>query len=246
MKHKMVECGLGFPLAEKQARALDQILKSLPKDCTYRKAQSVASIELKPGERADISLISSNALDRDNEVLIPKGMRLDLFQQNPVVMMAHDYSALPVGKCQWIKRDSEGIKAKTIYPEKPDGWEGQWMPDAVWHLVKEGVLRGKSVGFLPTKLRAPTQQEIKANPSWERANCVIEESILLEFSIAPIPVNPEALTIAVAKGLISEAIAQRLGLSVPAKPKKKVADLNTLITKAITEAWQEFASRGRV
>lgn len=213
-KKKLSNCALGFPMPDHLAKALDGLLKTLPKDCTYRKASAIPdSIEVLDGERSDISKVSTNALDREYEVVLPEGIDLSWFQRNPIVTFAHKYDEMPVGRCKWIKHVPDALLAKTIYASKPDNWSGDWLPDAIFALTQQQVLRGKSIGFLPTKLRSPTPEEIKAHPSWDKAAAVIESAMLLEYAVAPVPVNQECLVEAVAKGFGSQV--RRLGLEVP-------------------------------
>jgi hypothetical protein len=126
-KKVLTEGPLGFPMPDSLAKSLEQLMKTLPKDSaySYRHAKSVPlTVELVKGERADISLVSSDSIDRDNEVVLPKGMNLTYFQKNPIVTLAHKYDELPVGKAQWIRQVEGGIKAKTIYAAKPTDWLG--------------------------------------------------------------------------------------------------------------------------
>ena len=85
---------LGFPMSDKAARALDALLKSLPKtkDYEYRKSLVArAPTELNPGERSDVSWISTESVDRAGEVVIARGMNDAQFQQNPLVTLGHAY-----------------------------------------------------------------------------------------------------------------------------------------------------------
>ena len=143
---------LGFPLLDKQAFALEAILKALPKDevYAYRKALvEPASMDLSPGDRSDVSWISTESPDRTREVVVAKGMNDSQFQGNPIVTLGHAYYLPPVGKSLWRKRvrDGErvGIKAKTVYPPRPDSWpaDASWPPDFAFPLVQAGLLCGK-------------------------------------------------------------------------------------------------------
>lgn len=228
MKKKLVEGPLGFPLADPIAKAVDALLKRLPKECTYRKASyAPEAVEFVQGERADISMVSAESMDRDGEIVLAKGVDLTLFRQAPIVTFAHKYDELPVGKCQWIKEVVGGLKAKTLYSTRPDDWQGPWLPDAIFALTQQGVLKGKSIGFLPTYIRSPTQEEVGRNPQWKNARAVIESCVLLEYAVAPIPVNQDALVEAVAKGAADRASLERLGLALPksttrSKPTSKL------------------------
>lgn len=157
---------LGFPMLDKYARQLDTLLKTLPKtkDFEYRKAVSQKGIsELNPGERSDVSWISTESVDRAGEIVMAKGMNDSQFQGNPVVTLGHAYHIPPAGKSLWRKKSKDGelvgIKAKTQYPLMPEGWKEQWMPDMVFPLVQSGLLNGKSIGFLPTKAHLTDKKE---------------------------------------------------------------------------------------
>lgn len=218
-------------LPENLAREVDRLTKTLPKNCRYKRVGTVTTkTDFVSGERADVSLVSVESVDRDKEVVLAGGMQLEVFRKNPIVTFAHKYDDLPVGSCQWIKTVPGGLLAKTVYSKKPEGWEGNWFVDAVYSMIQEGVIRGKSVGFLPLKIRGVTSDEISAHPEWEQASAVIEEASLIEYAIAPVPVNQDALVQSVAKGLTDKATLARLGLKLPSvrkavKKKAKPVDL---------------------
>ena len=160
---------LGFPMPDRQARQLDTLLKALPrsKEHTYRKAVTAKSpTELNPGERSDVSWITTESVDRMQEVVVARGMNDSQFQANPLVTLQHAYNLPPVGKSLWRKRvkdgDSVGIKAKTQYPVRPDSWPeaDPWPQDRVLSLVQAGLLNGKSIGFLPLE-GTPRRRESK-------------------------------------------------------------------------------------
>jgi hypothetical protein len=215
---QLIEGPFGIRMKDATALAVESLLKTLPKECreVLRKAAVPESTEFLFGERADISLVSAETVDRDGDVVIAKGMNLEFFRQNPVVTLAHKYDELPVGRAQWIKAVVRGIKAKTIYSKTPDEWQGPYLPEAVWQMTREGILRGKSIGFLPTKLRPPTSKE---SGVWKDVQAVIESAVLLEYAVAPVPCNQDALVEAVAKGYADEATLKRLGLSIE-RPKE--------------------------
>src|SRR6516225_10237914 len=114
---------LGFPMLDKQARALDALLRALPQgdEYAYRKvAIGKGPTEVSPGERSDVSWISTEDPDRAGDVVLARGMNDSQFKQNPIVTLNHAYWAPPVGKSLWRKFATDGpvrgIKAKTQYP----------------------------------------------------------------------------------------------------------------------------------
>ena len=182
--------------------------------------------ELNPGERSDVSWISTESPDRGREVVVAKGMNDSQFQANPLVTLGHSYWCPPVGKSLWRKRikDGErvGIKAKTKYPERPGSWprdeEGKdrpWPPDTTFALVQAGLLNGKSIGFLPLKVHTPDEKEYQKN-GWahDSVKRVIDEWLLIEYACCFLPVNQDALVEAVSKGAVelTDELARAMGL----------------------------------
>lgn len=167
--HFDTEGPFGLPMKDAQAKALDEVLRSLPKDdvyslrrCSFERGVS----ELQPGERADVSWITEETPDRLGDIVLASGMDDSHFQLNPIVTLNHAYDQPPVGRSLWRRKARDGalhgIKAKTQYPARPEVWSGDWPPDQAFELVKAGLLRGKSIGFLPLKLREPTADERRA------------------------------------------------------------------------------------
>jgi hypothetical protein len=163
---------LGFPMLDAQAKALDAILAALPKEKAYeyrRRTKQGMHTEVNPGERSDVSWITTEAVDRDTEVVLARGLNDSQFVLNPIVTLNHAYGAAPVGKSLWRKRyrdgDTVGIKAKTLYPDAPDTWPSSevWPPDKVFAMVQAGLLNAKSIGFLPLKIHFPDANEAGAN-----------------------------------------------------------------------------------
>jgi len=217
----------GFPMPSALAKEVEAIAKTLPKeirDIGYQKRVTIAPQDIAKGERADISLITSDAVDRDFEVMIPKGGDWSQFKRNPVVTFAHSYDQLPVGRALWVKpvKDDKqaGWLAKTQYTERPEDWKDAWFPDAVWHFVKSGDLPGKSIGFLPMDGSPPEEKEIKARPELASVRFVIRKWLAFEYAAAPVQSNPDAIVVAVGKakeaGLeIPSVIFEEMGLVIP-------------------------------
>jgi hypothetical protein len=215
---------LGFPMPDRAAQTLDALLKSLPRtpEHEYRHLVTTkAPTEINPGERSDVSWISSESPDRTREVVAAKGMNDAQFSANPIVTLGHAYYLPPVGKSLWRKRVRDGqrvgIKAKTVYPARPEAWPAQdaWPPDQVFALIQAGLLQGKSIGFLPTKVHVPDGNEVQKNGWSDNVDLVIDEWLLLEYACVFLPANQDALVESVAKGslALTEDVLQALGLS---------------------------------
>jgi HK97 family phage prohead protease len=160
-------------------------------------------------ERTVTAVISTGDVDRDREVLLPKGIVLEPFKKNPVVLWAHDYYGAPIGRAQWVTRKGNKITAKVEFAETEQATE-------VYELFKGGFLNAFSVGFKPLKSHQPTPDEIKKKPEWAEAWRIFDEWELLEFSVVPVPANAEALALAVkTKGLkLSDESIKALGIEL--------------------------------
>jgi len=221
LSHTTTEGPLGFPVTDRQAFALDSLLKALPKEDAfrYRKAlQTKGPAEILSGERSDVSWISTEDPDRVREVVLARGMNDSQFKLNPIVTLQHAYWLPPVGKSLWRKvvRDGplQGVKAKTQYPPRPADWAGtSWPADVALALIQADLLRGKSIGFLPTRVHQPKAKEIEER-GWQNVDLVIDEWVLLEYACTFLPTQQNAVVEAVGKSQISlpDEFVQALGL----------------------------------
>jgi hypothetical protein len=143
------------------------------------------------------------------------------FRLNPIVTLNHCYWAPPVGKSLWRKfvkdGDLRGIKAKTQYPARPSDWPGDWPADVAFSLVQADLLRGKSIGFLPTRVHVPDGKELEKS-GWTKVGLVIDEWILLEYACVFLPAQQNAVVESVGKGLppIPEDFQKALGITLAA------------------------------
>ncbi len=270
---------LGFPMRDRDARTLDTLLKSLPHtpEYEYRHRVTVKGLtEVNPGERSDVSWISTESPDRDRDVVVAGGMNDSQFQANPIVTLGHAYWLPPVGRSLWRKRVKDGsppdgivgIKAKTLYPPRPEAWPTQdaWPPDQVFALIGAGLMQGKSIGFLPLKVHVPDDEEVRKNRWGDRVGLVIDEWLLLEYACVFLPANQNALVESVSKGALELApdLLRALGLDphrlpapagrvIPFTPLAEVAravearlaalDLPALAEKVVKEVLQRSIGR---
>ena len=246
---------LGFPMKVAEAKALDAILQANPDAEHVRLVIQKATTEFSEGERADVAWIQTEAVDHDQEIVLAAGFRDDTFKANPIVTLNHQYELPPVGRSLWRKKIKDGarrgVKAKTIYPQRPDDWTDQWAPDSAWGLVKSGLMTGKSIGFLTIKSRAPTEEEIKRKPDWAGVRRIVEEWILLEYACCWLPMNPEALVEAVSKSGVPPETLRFVGAEMPAKPPSPPPPVIAMtpiyeIEKAIERATRGFDTAAMV
>lgn len=184
-----------------------------------------ADLEVKAGERCVIAAISTDSIDRSNEVVIPRGIEKDTYRKNPVVLWAHDYRILPIGKSLWVKnsRDGRQLISKTQFNNTELG-------EQVFNLFQRGDMSAFSIGFIAKEYSAPTLKEIELRPELEGCRLIIRKSSLLEYSAVPVPCNPDALALEISKGLVvpkeMEEVLKSKVYNVPVDFTIKSTELN--------------------
>jgi len=172
--------------------------------------------------------VSTNATDRMDEVLEPKGADLKNFRKNPVVLFGHDYNSPPIGRAQWIKRDAVGLLSKVEFANTEFAKE-------IFNLYKDGFMKAFSVGFIP--------QEWEDGDGKKKASRTYTKWELLEYSAVPVPANPEALMLAMEKGILkSDTVKKALGLEVEFKELPEDENLEEPVEtqKAVDELIDEM------
>ncbi len=201
-----------MPLGDMDASRADELAKQLdrkPSEIEFvRKGFIAESKGTDEEERSSTELINTADIDRDNEILMPKGADLSHFKKNPQVLWAHDYHQPPIGRAAWVKRDtaSKGLLAKTIYATTD-------FAEDIWKLVSGKFLPARSVGFIPMEWHEPDEKEIARHPERAGARRVYDKWELLEYSVVPVPSNRQALQVAIGKGLgLNPGLQKQLGV----------------------------------
>lgn len=176
--------------------AFDDMRSNPPRLCPIVQKQLTVDEET----RSATMLISREVVDRDRELVRLRGIDLEGFRKNPVVLFMHDPAAL-IGKAESVKvrrRDGRNeMIGKVIFAETD-------LAEEVFQLVKGDFIRGASLALSnrTLKIRAVTPDDIRKQPELADADRIIEEGELIEFSIVTIPANQEALSSAISKGIV--------------------------------------------
>lgn len=170
-------------------------------------------------ENVFTAIISTQDIDRDNEVIVAKGISFENFLKDPVVLWAHDHHTPAIGNAMNIRARGKKIIARVRMAPTEFAKE-------IFSLIKGGFLRAVSIGFDPFKDRdfgPPTDAEIKKNPDLAGVSRIFRKVDLLEFSVVNVPSNPEALITAVGKGEInlSPETAKAMGIDMD-KPEQSI------------------------
>lgn len=194
-----------------------------------RKALSADGMTVEPGDTRRVKFtISTGQIDRDRDFVSPKGWNLDNYRKTPVVLWAHDYSSLPIGKAVEIGLQGDKLVATAEFTPA----EMNPMGETVYQMLKHGFLGASSVGFKPVEFQYNT----------ERKGVDFSRQELLEFSVVPIPSNP---------GALAETRSAQIDLAPLADWVGKTAAMLTAahvghLTYAPTVAPEVVGKRGRV
>ncbi len=159
--------------------------------------QYISEIKVPDDDEDELVLqfaISTGVEDRDRDTINPKGWNLKNYKKNPVVLWAHSYGTPPIAQGLKVWIEDEKLKAIAKFTDEelyPFGY-------MIYRMCKAGFLNATSVGFQPTKWEDRRNDE----GLWLGYNFLKQE--LLEFSVVPVPSNPEALIEARSAGIDTE------------------------------------------
>lgn len=171
-------------------------------------------------------IISTEDVDRQGEIVMQNGWDLTHYKNNPVVLFAHDYSQLPIGCADEVYVENKKLIAKGRFASA----EANPVAQQCRKLYDEKILRTTSVGFIP--------REMDGNK--------ITKAELLEFSLVPVPANPNALSLAkemgwdvpelIKKGIFSEVVKEGEPVeTIEPEPEQKPAEETAQETEPIVE-----------
>lgn len=139
------------------------------------------------GDRALSFTISTATPDRDRDTIDVAGWQLENYEKNPVVLWAHNPWDPPIAKATAIAVEEDALKSTAEFA----GADVYPFADTIFQLLKGGFLNATSVGFWPAEW---TFNE-------ERGGIDFKVQELWEYSIVPIPSNPDALIEARSAGI---------------------------------------------
>ena len=144
-------------------------------------------------------MITTDDIDRMGEVVHPAGVDLENYRKNPVILWAHNYNLPPIGSAKWVQRQEHGIVAKPR-------WANHQFAQDIKELYAQGHMKAWSIGFIPKEWE-------DGNGTKKAPSRIYTKTELLEFSAVPVPANPAALSLALAKGLVvNKALLKELGI----------------------------------
>ena len=150
------------------------------------KTYVISKANLDEDKRIFRATITDQTVDRDKEVILAKGMNIKEFKKNGIILFNHDKN-MPIGKSIDIKRVGDALVMTGKLALEGTISEA----DKIWQLIKQGILKSMSIGFMGTEFRMPTKEDIK--DFGKEVIRVISKSQLLEVSVVSVPANQNAL-----------------------------------------------------
>ena len=141
-------------------------------------------------DRTITHFISTPDIDRGKDIVNPRGMDSTDFEKSSTVFYNHNYDR-PIAKNLWIKRTEQGVKVKTQFSETP-------FANDIYTLHMEDIIKTWSIGFDVPRVGGRFSEPIKGAIILDEGTGIrtINKWILLEYSSAPLAMNPNALDLA--------------------------------------------------
>lgn len=166
-----------------------------PGDTVLRKQYTADQIKAE-GDRTFTFTISTGAVDRQRDTVAVNGWDFSNFLKGGPgpVLWAHSFHDLPIGKAPFVKVQGSAVKARVEFAPA----EANPLAESVRQLIEFGALKAASVGF----------RSKKSAFNEDRGGIDFLEQELLEFSIVPVPANPDALVEAREAGIDSVPVVE--------------------------------------
>jgi hypothetical protein len=200
------------------------------------------------GSKTYRAIASTAALDRDKEVLLPKGVITENFLKNPVMLFIHNYKQVPVGKVTKIDVTKEAVSFEFEFAETDIAKE-------IKSLYDDGFMSAFSVGLYPQKsfwvdenspqkfeVEYPdgTKDTIDLGSYKETPHRIVTSWELLEISPVPVPSNPEALLLRTKEDILRKCVESNMSKGVQqivsASLDSRLVDLKDLLDHFISDA----------
>lgn len=208
-------------------------------------------------DRTITARVNTDALDRYNSIIDPRGAKLDNYRRSGILLWEHGRDGRrgtdPLGRALWIKPNSPtnptAILAKFRFLEDP-------FADERYRWYVDGILDSFSVRALPLSYRQPTRSEIAARPELDndRPNetgqfvgpLIYDSWELGEVSATAVAGNPECIAIERALSLVGLADAGKLWLPDDARPaiEARARSVAVAVPRATTDSEGGLAGGG--
>lgn len=187
------------------------------------RAFSAITIKSVSEESREITGIASTpSLDRVKDIVEPLGLS---FADNAPLLLNHDHSQ-PVGTVQFGTATAKGLPFVAKIAKIDEDGVVKARCDEAWHSVKSGLIKGVSIGFIPSEY-----ESLGTGKGMRFIKAAVHE-----LSLTPIPCNPEAL-ISAFKSLALAETAEAVEVSEVAgeKPVVEAAAVATTVETTVVK-----------
>lgn len=141
--------------------------------------------EVSEDSRQVTTVVSTGDIARDGAIIETAGWDLSYYEQNPVVLWAHDDRSLPIARTvRTVLGENEMVQVHE-FADHPRAEE-------VYQAVRQGFVNATSVRWIPGE----TEMRIVGEGKAKRSVLVfVRGHQLLESSYVPIPADPGALVL---------------------------------------------------
>jgi HK97 family phage prohead protease len=144
--------------------------------------------------------VSTESVDRVGDVIRTSGWQIDNYRKSGApVLFSHDYSLPPIGNSVEMEAQRKGLWSVTRFHEKTQ------LSRDLAVLARGGLMKSWSVGFNPIG-----KPDMRKSEEGEFLGYIFNKQELLEYSLVPVPANPDAVSKALfmaRKGRISSQLA---------------------------------------
>jgi HK97 family phage prohead protease len=146
---------------------------------TNRAFSAITIKSVSEDAREITGIASTPALDRVKDVVEPMGLS---FAQDAPLLLNHDHSQ-PVGTVQFGAPTAKGLPFVAKIAKVDEEGVVKQRTDEAWHSVKSGLIKGVSIGFIPSEYEALGKD----------MGVRFTKADVHELSLVAIPCNPEAV-----------------------------------------------------
>lgn len=181
----------------------------------YKSLTEEKTIEVKKGlEYGEVEVVVSNSsIDRYGDSITMEGIDLTQIRRNPVVLWAHQYSGLPIGRIVKLWRSKGNLMARLRLD-----YDIYDFADTVYKMIIRGTINAVSVGGLV--------REWGETEDGKTDYYTIAKLEMVELSVVPVGAHPDALVTSKSLGMKPEELQKQFNEFVQRAMVDTMKDIN--------------------
>lgn len=146
---------------------------------TQRAFSAITIKSVSEDAREITGMASTPALDRVKDIVEPTGLT---FADDAPLLLNHNHEQ-PVGTVKFGTPTNKGLPFTAIIAKVAEAGVVKDRTDEAWHSVKSGLIKGVSIGFIPSEYESLGKDK----------GTRFMKAAVHELSLVAIPCNPEAV-----------------------------------------------------